>query len=155
MSTLVLEVKFIDDTQSVDKEFTDLTDLSVWLHGHRESDFDWLTLHDNNNDYVFEGWSDILQYIKENTGPKSSCIALREVELNLPHVDVGASDLPRVERFSDLPDGTLFYLAQTYAYGGRQKYQKALKKGGLHNAILYSESYSGIRIPDMQLVFRA
>ena len=69
MSTLVLEVKFIDDTQSVDKEFADLTALSVWLHGQRESDFDWLCLHDNNNDYVFEGWSDIYQYIRENTGP--------------------------------------------------------------------------------------
>lgn len=102
MSTLVLEVKFIDDTQSVDKEFTDLTALSVWLHGQRESDFDWLCLHDNNNDYVFEGWSDIVQYIRENTGPvlsthnlsqcgdacncmkcnpsKSSCIALSEPE---------------------------------------------------------------------------
>lgn len=69
MSTLVLEVKFIDAMESVDKEFTDLTALSVWLHGQRESDFDWLCLHDNNNDYVFEGWSDIVQYIRENTGP--------------------------------------------------------------------------------------
>lgn len=201
MSTLVLEVKFIDDTQSVDKEFADLTALSVWLHGQRESDFDWLCLHDNNNDYVFEGWSDIYQYIRENTGApkwpvpvdnvlnhsliphdlsecgeacncmkcseatiersemvnpsKSSSIALRVVELNLPVVDVGESDLPRVERFDDLPDGTLFYLAQTYAYGGRQKYQKVMEDGGLHNAVLYTESYSGIRVPDMQLVIRA
>lgn len=181
MSTLVLEVKFIDDTQSVDKEFTDLTALSVWLHGQRESDFDWLCLHDNNNDYVFEGWSDIVQYIRENTGPvktpdvcpavcthgkglncpecwptsKSSCIALRASELNMPHVDVSEGELPSVERFGDLPDGTLFYLAQTYAYGGRQKCQKVMEDSGLHNALLYTESYSGIRVPDMQLVIRA
>lgn len=85
---------------------------------------------------------------------KSSCIALRASELNLPHVDVSGSELPRVERFSDLPDGTLFYLAQTYAYGGRQKYQKTLEDGGLHNAVLYTESYSGIRVPDTKLVIR-
>ena len=85
---------------------------------------------------------------------KSSCIALRASELTLPHVDVSEGELPRVERFGDLPDGTLFYLAQTYAYGGRQKYQKVLEDGGLHNAVLYTESYSGMRVPDMQLVIR-
>lgn len=154
MSTLVLEVKFIDDTQSVDKEFTDLTALSVWLHGQRESDFNWLCLHDINNDYVFEGWSDILQYIKENTGPKSSCIALREAELNLPVVDVGASDLPSVERFGALPDGTLFYLAQTYAYGSRQKYQKTLEDGGDHNAVWDNDPNTTARIRDNFLVIR-
>lgn len=188
MSTLVLEVKFIDDTQSVDKEFTDLTALSVWLHGQRESDFEWLCLHDNINDYVFEGWSDIVQCIRENTGPilpthdlsqcgdacncmkcreatiersemvnpsKSSCIALRASELNLPHVDVGASDLPRVERFSDLPDGTLFYLFRSYAFGGRQRLQKTLEDGGLHNAVYVESTNIGLIIHADQTVIRA
>ena len=155
MSTLVLEVKFIDDTQSVDKEFADLTALSVWLHGQRESDFDWLCLHDNNNDYVFEGWSDIVQYIRENTGAKSACIALRATELNLPVVDVGASDLPRVERFGDLPDGTMFYMAQGYAYGGRQKLQKTLEDGDPHNAVYVQDTNAALTVPDMQLVIRA
>lgn len=176
MTTLVLEVKFIDDTQSVDKEFTDLTALSVWLHGQRESDFDWLCLHDNNNDYVFEGWSDIIQYIRENTGPvlpthdlsqcgdacncmkcnpaKSASIALRATKFNLPVVDVSGGELPRVERFGDLPDGTLFYLAQTYAYGGRQKYQKTLEDGGDHNAVWDNDPNTTARIRDNFLVIR-
>lgn len=88
---------------------------------------------------------------------KSPCIALRASELNLPHVDVGASDLPRVERFGDLPDGTLFYLAQTYAYGGRQKLQKTLEDGGEHNAVYVNMAVSGqcTVIPDDRLVIRA
>lgn len=159
MSTLVLEVKFIDDTQSVDKEFTDLTALSVWLHGHRESDFDWLTLHDNNNDYVFEGWSDILQYIRENTGPKSSCIALSEPQHSmegsewvtdpfdtyepgeLPHVPVGTLT------FGELEDGAEFYVAMTWAYGSRNKLQKVMEDGE-HNAVWCSATHIGELIPD-------
>lgn len=69
MSTLVLEVKFIDGTQSQDIEFNSLESLSIWLRGQCESDFSWLTLHDNNNDYVFDSWDDIFQYINENNGP--------------------------------------------------------------------------------------
>ena len=69
MSTLVLEVQFSDDTHSTDMEFNDLTALSVWLHDHHQYDFEWLCLHDNNTDLVIDGWDDILQYIRENTGP--------------------------------------------------------------------------------------
>ncbi len=199
MSTLVLEVKFIDDTQSVDKEFTDLTALSVWLHGQRESDFDWLCLHDNINDYVFEGWSDIVQYITENTGPvlsthdlsqcgdacncmkcnpsKSSCIALRASELNIEAIDQPALDtlepedlngipvrvgdslefqpLPGIIRFHELEDGAEFWLAQTFAYGGRQKLQKTLEDGGPHNAVYVNDHHIGLIIPDDRLVIRA
>ncbi|QPL10844.1 hypothetical protein PP754_gp003 [Pectobacterium phage Possum] len=166
MSTLVLEVKFIDDTQSVDKEFTDLTDLSEWLHGHRESDFDWLTLDDNNNDYVFEGWSDILQYIEENTGPKSSCIALRAFELNLPVVDASTlitPDLSAESRipvpvetltFGELEDGAEFYVAMTWAYGSRNKLQKVMEDGE-HNAVWCSATHIGELIPDDVRVVRA
>lgn len=176
MSTLVLKVKFIDDTQSQDIEFNSLESLSIWLSGQYESDFSWLTLHTNNSDYVFDGWNAIFQYIHENNGPvlhdlsvygsacncmkcntsKSSCIALRASELNLPYVDVGASDLPRVERFGDLPDGTLFYLAQTYAYGGRQKLQKTLEDGGEHNAVYVNMAVNSqcTVIPNDRLVIR-
>lgn len=63
--------------------------------------------------------------------------------------------LPRVERFGDLPDGTLFYLAQTYAYGGRQMYQKTLEDGGDHNAVYANDTNLAMTVPDMQLVFRA
>lgn len=175
MSTLVLEVKFIDDTQSQDIEFNSLESLSIWLRGQCESDFSWLTLHDNNNDYVFDSWDDIFQYINENNGPvlhdlsvcgdacncmkcnpsKSSCIALRASELNLPVDDIGTSELPRVERFGDLPDGTLFYLAQTYAYGGRKKLIKTLEDGGPHNAVYNEYGGIGIQLRNEQLVFRA
>lgn len=86
---------------------------------------------------------------------KTACIALRALELNLPVVDVSGSDLPRVERFGDLPDGTLFYLAQTYAYGGRQKYQKVVEDGDNHNAVSVKDPSMTMRVPNMQLVFRA
>lgn len=69
MSTLVLEVQFIDDTHSTDMEFNDLTALSVWLHGHHQYDFEWLCLHDNNTDLVIDSWDDIWDYIRKNTGP--------------------------------------------------------------------------------------
>ena len=86
---------------------------------------------------------------------KSACIAHRASELNLPHVDVSGSDLPRVERFGDLPDGTLFYLAQTYAYGGRKKYQKTMEDSGPHNAVLDGDTNCGTIIPPERLVIRA
>ena len=86
---------------------------------------------------------------------KSSCIAHRASELNLPHVDVSGSDLPRVERFSDLPDGTEFYVAQTYAYGGRKLYQKTMEDGGDHNAVEVGNTNIGMRVTGLQLVIRA
>lgn len=86
---------------------------------------------------------------------KSASIALRATELNMPVVDVSGSDLPRVERFGDLPDGTLFYLAQTYAYGGRKKLIKTLEDGGPHNAVYNEYGGIGIQLRNEQLVFRA
>jgi len=166
MSTLVLEVKFIDDTQSVDKEFTDLTALSVWLHGQRESDFDWLCLHDNNNDYVFEGWSDIVQYIRENTGPKSSCIALSKPEHSMegsewvidPFDSYEPGELPPVPvgtlTFGELEDGAEFYIAMTWAYGSRNKLQKVMEDGE-HNAVWCSATHIGELIPRGIRVVRA
>lgn len=227
----VLEYRFIDGEHDHEKEFPNTAKLLGFLNGQRESDFDWLCLHDNNTDLVIDGWSDIYQYIHENTGavktpdscsitcthgkglacpvcydqtynlsqcgdacncmkcrigeipsvdeqwansepvidpfdvyephelppdaPKSSSIALREAELNLPHVDVDGSDLPRVERFGDLPDGTLFYLAQTYAYGGRKKLIKTLEDGGLHNAVYNEYGGIGINVDANRLVIRA
>lgn len=154
MSTLILEVKFIDDTQSVDKEFTDLTALSVWLHGHRESDFDWLTLHDNNNDYVFEGWSDILQYIRENTGPRNSCIAIRASELKLPHIDSSITENVEPVPFSELPDGAWFCPVSLWAYGSKRAFQKTLEDGGEHNAVYTSFTETSFKFKDDDLVMR-
>lgn len=123
MSTLVLEVKFIDGTQSQDIEFNSLESLSIWLRGQCESDFSWLTLHDNNNDYVFDSWDDIFQYINENNGPvlhdlsvcgdacncmkcnpsKSSCIALRTSELNIEVINHPMAPTPEQGDMSGLP----------------------------------------------------
>lgn len=126
---------------------------------------------------------------------KSSCIALRASELNLPHIDsstlnepamramsrnptvteaemvlnelmapkptgiltspLADYELPVPVRFSDLPDGTLFYLAQTYAYGGRKKLIKTLEDGGPHNAVYNEYGGIGIQVHDDRLVIRA
>lgn len=61
---------------------------------------------------------------------------------------------PQIERFSDLPDGTMFYLAQTYAYGGRQALIKTLEDGGDHNAVYAVYGGIGIHINDDRLVIR-
>ena len=61
---------------------------------------------------------------------------------------------PQIERFSDLPDGTIFYLAQTYAYGGRQALIKTLEDGGEHNAVYAIYGGIGIHINDDRLVTR-
>lgn len=173
MTTLfVLDYLTFDATHSTEKEFEDKASVYAWLLGQRESDFHYITLFHGDNEPV-DGWSDVIELcrpIKPLTDlsvcgdacncmkcnpSKSASIALRATELNLPVVDVSGSDLPRVERFGDLPDGTLFYLAQTYAYGGRQKYQKTLEDGGDHNAVYANDTNLAMTVPDMQLVFRA
>lgn len=78
------------------------------------------------------------------------CDAVSETSTNV----LLEASLPRVERFSDLPDGTEFYLAQTYAYGGRQLYRKVADNNGLHNAVLCTDSYYGVRVNDLRLVIR-
>lgn len=155
MATIVLEVQFIDAMQSTDKEFTSLEDVLTYLNGQRESDFDWLTLYDNNTEIDVGGWSEIHQYIRENTGEvkhdlsvcgeacncmkcnpsKSSCIALRAAELGLPHIDSSMTNNVKPVPFSELPDGALFYIAQTYVYGNHTVFRKALEDGGEHNAV--------------------
>lgn len=64
------------------------------------------------------------------------------------------ASVPRVERFSDLPDGTEFYIAQTYAYGGRKLYQKTMEDGGDPNAVEVGNTNIGVRVNDLQLVIR-
>lgn len=90
---------------------------------------------------------------------KSSCIASRAAQLGLSVIDqpgVTESDLvPVLERFVDIPDGTVFYLAQTYAYGGRQKLQKTMEDGDPHNAVYVKDTNIGLIIPDDRLVIRA
>lgn len=173
MTTLfVLDYLTFDATHSTEKEFEDKASVYAWLLGQRESDFHYITLFHGDNEPV-DGWSDVIEFcrpIKPLTDlsvcgdacncmkcnpSKSACIALRASELNLPHVDVSGSDLPRVERFGDLPDGTLFYLAQTYAYGGRKKLIKTLEDGGPHNAVYNEYGGIGIQLRNEQLVFRA
>lgn len=108
---------------------------------------------------------------------KSSCIAHRASELNIntiDHLTVNTLDpsdlngipirigdsiefqpLPGIIRFNALEDGAKFWLAQTYAYGGRQKLQKTLEDGGPHNAVYVIDHHIGLIIPDDRLVIRA
>lgn len=70
METLVLCYVFADDTSEHEKEFIDLPSVKKWLDGQRETDFSSIDLYDNNQGLlVIEGWSNIHQYISENTGP--------------------------------------------------------------------------------------
>ena len=107
---------------------------------------------------------------------KSSCIALRASELNMRVIDHPALDLldpsdlngipvrvgdslefqplPGIIRFNELEDGAEFWLAQTFAYGGRQKLQKTLEDGGPHNAVYVNDHHIGLIIPDNRLVIR-
>lgn len=175
MSMFILEVQFIDARDCSDKEFNALEEILSYLTGYNESDFEWLCLHDMHNNMVVEGWSEIHRYIRENTGPvlpvhdlsqcgdacncmkcnpsktlcNAPCDAVSETSTNVsPN-----APLPRVERFSDLPDGTEFYIAQTYAYGGRQLYKKVADTNGL-NATVCDDSFYGVHVNDLQLVIR-
>lgn len=174
MSTLILEVQFIDNVTSVDKEFDSLDALRTYLNGQRETDYEWLCLHDTNTDMVIEGWSDIHQYINENTGefkhhlsecsPACNCMYCKlsksSSEAHRASVSLSSTfipstfESPQIERFSDLPDGAIFYLAQTYAYGGRQALIKTLEDGGEHNAVYAVYGGIGIHINDDRLVIR-
>lgn len=86
---------------------------------------------------------------------KSSSEALR-ASASLSGTSVPSTiESPQIERFSDLPDGTQFYLAQTYAYGGRSVFIKTLEDGGEHNAVWVHDSSKGFYIRAKQLVIRA
>lgn len=56
------------------------------------------------------------------------------------HNTVLLAELPRIERFSDLPDGTGFYLAQTYTYGSQSVFIKTMEDGKHHNAAWVHDS---------------
>lgn len=86
---------------------------------------------------------------------KSSCIALRASELNLPHIDSSTTENVEPVPFSELPDGALFYYAQTYAYGSRIKLQKTLEDGGEHNAVHVVNTNIGVNVPDDRMVIPA
>lgn len=86
---------------------------------------------------------------------KSSCIAFSGSAIPVKPDTTDYVSLPRVERFGDLPDGTLFYLAQTYAYGGRKKYQKTMEDDNPHNAVLAGDTNCGTTLLDDRLVIRA
>lgn len=85
---------------------------------------------------------------------KSSVVAHRATELDLPAIDTSNPVSPQIERFKDLPDGTEFYVAQTYAYGGRKLYQKTIEDGGDHNAVEVGNTNIGVRVTGLQLVIR-
>lgn len=69
METLVLWYEFADDTSEQEKEFIDLSSVKKWLDGQKETDFSSIDLCDSNQGLlIIEGWSNIHQYILENTG---------------------------------------------------------------------------------------
>jgi hypothetical protein len=80
--------------------------------------------------------------------------ALRAVDAKLQAIDTLIANYDNLERFSDLPDGAIFYLAQTYAYGGRQALIKTLEDGGDHNACYAVYGGIGIHINNDRLVIR-
>lgn len=86
---------------------------------------------------------------------KSSCIDLRAIDAKIEAIGTLIDKYDDMVRFSDLPDGTLFYLAQTYAYGSRIKLQKTLEDGGEHNAVHVVNTNIGVNVPDDRLVIRA
>lgn len=176
---LVLTYLLVDDTHEQDKVFNSVTELAVWLHGRRETDFVWLTLH---GDTTIDGWSAIFNFIHKSiqfNPTKTACIALRAFELNLPHIDSSTFDEPDLRAmsriptiiegelvldelltpkpvpFSELPDGALFYYAETYAYGSRIKLQKTLEDGGEHNAVHVVNTNIGVNVPDDRMVIPA
>lgn len=179
MSTLVLTIAYFDDAHVYEWEFNSLDAIKVYLDAGDVDSISMIKLNDTNTGITCEGIDAIYQYIRENTGPvllthdlsqcgdacncmkcnpsKSSCIAFSGSPIPVKPDTTEYVSLPRVERFGDLPDGTLFYLAQTYAYGGRQKLQKTLEDGGEHNAVYVNMAVSGqyTVIPDDQTVIRA
>lgn len=72
MSSLTLEVKFIDMYESMEIEFTNLSGVLGYLNRQRESDYEWLRLDDYASFDVIDGWSAIHQYIRDNTGVDTS-----------------------------------------------------------------------------------
>lgn len=175
MSSLTLEVKFIDMYESMDIEFANLSGVLGYLNRQRESDYEWLTLHDCVTLDAINGWSDIHQYIRDNTGVdtsdlsqcgnscKSSCKALRACEDNSPVVDTSKLIMPDMTRYNQLPDpigtvtfgeledGAEFYIALTWAYGNRKK----LQKNGEHNAVYCDDTSMGKLVPSGIHVIRA
>lgn len=97
---------------------------------------------------------------------KTSCIAHRALELNLPVVDASTLTTPdliaesRIPEpvgtvtFGELEDGAEFYVAMTWAYGSRNKLQKVMEDGE-HNAVWCSAPHIGELIPDGIRVVRA
>lgn len=86
---------------------------------------------------------------------KSSCIALSETQKKLDAIGVLIDNYDSMVPFSELPDGALFYYAETYAYGSRIKFQKTLEDGGEHNAVHVVNTNMGVNVPDNRMVIRA
>lgn len=173
MTTLfVLDYLTFDATHSTEKEFENKASVYAWLLGQRESDFHYITLFHGDNEPV-DGWSDVIEFcrpIKPLTDlsvcsdacncmkcnpSKTLCNASCDVQEQTKPITSLNSKSPQIERFSELPDGALFYYAQTYAYGGRIKFQKTLEDGGKHNAVHVVNTNIGVIVPDDRLVIRA
>lgn len=166
MSTLVLTIAYFDDAHVHEWEFNSLDAIKVYLDAGDVDSISMIKLNDTNTGIACEGIDNIQQYIRKNTGPKSSCIALRASELNIEVINHPMAATPEQGDMSGLPvpvdtvtfgeleDGAEFYVAMTWAYGSRNKLQKVMEDGE-HNAVWCSATHIGELIPDGIRVVRA
>lgn len=54
-------------------------------------------------------------------------------------------------KFGEIPDGSYFFLAQTYAYGSRTVFQKVMEDSNDYNAVIAGND-TGVTIPINRLV---
>lgn len=95
----------------------------------------------------------ITEVAKSVDAPKSSSIDMRTTDAKLDAIGVLIDKYDVMERFSDLPDGTEFYLAMTWAYGSRLIITKIAEDKQLCNAV-YNSNGSKVQIEDYQQVIR-
>lgn len=181
--SIIVTYKLID-SHEMEKEFFALSAVGDWVSGIGQDMFDYILIEGENDAFIdnMQTLWDMIHTIKDDAnctqhsyfpttndlsvcGPacncmkcnpsKSSCIALRASELNLPHIDSSTTENVEPVPFSELPDGALFYNAATYAYGSRIKLQKTLEDGGNHNAVHVVNTNIVTLVPDDAMVIPA
>ena len=79
--------------------------------------------------------------------------ALRVIHPPKPAKHMPEVEITGAEPFGSLPDGTQFYIAQTYVYGDRTVYQRTMEDGD-HNAVEVERPNVCISVPMFKLVLR-
>jgi len=141
--SIVIKLVHSDGTDAGVKTFNSVEAMTAWINEQK----------DPNNYNVLSECSPACNCMVCNTSKKLSDIMYGPETGNAPECTPNPVS-PQIERFSDLPDGTEFYVAQTYAYGGRKLYQKTMEDGGNHNAVEVDNTNIGLRVTGLQLVIR-